>query len=107
MLGRFRITTLTYLLITFALPKMSKLAIFSTIFILCLIPTSKALEICGTLECLVVTEKEAQLLKQPMILDGIGVQTNWTDPLDGWDLNMRLLYINKLRRIEYQVIRCI
>ena len=107
MLGRFRITTLTYLLITFALPKMSKLAIFSTIFILCLIPTSKTLKICGTLECLVVTEKEAQLLKQPMILDGTGVQMNWTDPLDGWDLNMRLLYINKLRRIEYQVIRYI
>ena len=87
--------------------KMTKLAIFSTIFIFCLIRKSKTLEVCGTLECLVVTEKEAQLLKQPMIMDGTGVQMNWTDPLDGWDLNMRLLYISKLRRIKYQVIRSI
>ena len=87
--------------------KMLKLAIFSTIFIFCLIRKSKTLEVCGTLECLVVTEKEANLLKQPMIMDGTGVQMNWTDTLDGWDLNMKLLYISKLRRIEYQVIRSI
>ena len=83
--------------------KMSKLAIF----IFCLIQKSKTLEVCGTLECLVVTEKEANLLKQSMIMDGTGVQMNWTDTLDGWDLNMKLLYISKLRRIEYQVIRSI
>ena len=53
-----------------------------------------------------MTEDEAQLLKQPIIMDGTGVEMNWTDPLDGWDLNMRLEYIYKLRRIEYQVIRC-
>ena len=83
---------------------MSKFVEFSISIcvLLCLTRLSITIEVCGTLGCLTVTEDEAQLLKKPAIMDGTGVPMNWTDPLDGWNLNVRLLHIANKRRLEYQ-----
>ena len=84
----------------------AKMSTFRTFFFFfCLIQKSISIEVCGTLGCLQVTKEEAELLKQPEIMDATGVPLNWTDPLDGWDLNKRLIFIrNAIRRLEYQVI---
>ena len=61
-------------------------------------------EICanGPKECLIVSEKEEELLKQPFYIDPNGFKINWTDPQDGWNLASRLMQIKLQRRYEYQ-----
>ena len=52
--------------------------------------------------CLVVTPEEEKLLNKPFYIDANGVKINWTDPNDGWNLEMRLIHVKALRKMNYQ-----